>query len=192
MRKLICLSISFLALSVFCLFAQGELKQGEQKSLVEQTEESKGGLIKKEKFSRIVYSGWTSVFHMLPSTITDLKSGHKLAYISIDIYINGVGYHGIIEFEEIPAILQAFEGIISSEINTTPSSYTTVFYQTKNGIEIGAFYNAFSEKKKNWSMYITNNRYVSKPQAVNTIETFKKFIDDLKSAQTLLQEHLNN
>ena len=129
---------------------------------------------------------------MLPSIITDLKSGQKIAYISINIYINSVGYHGIIEYEEIPAIVEAIESIISSEINTTPSSYTTVFYQTKNGIEIGAFYNAFSDKKKNWSMYITNNRYVSKPQAVNTIESLNKFLDDLKSAQTLLEEHLGD
>ena len=57
MKKLICLSISFLVLSVFCLFAQGELNQVGQKSLVEQTEESTGGLIKNSFLELFILDG---------------------------------------------------------------------------------------------------------------------------------------
>lgn len=184
MKKILITSLSLL-LSVFAV-AQSVKTEFVSESKAAIFEESKGAIIKKEYFEMPDGKGWMNIGHITPAIITDVRTGNIVAYVRFEIG----GVSSILDYDEIPACLEALNYIISEETSTKPpkSEYIEVIFRSRDGLEIGAFSETY---KKNWKTVIVHTKYVSDPSTTTSIRNLQDIVNTLELAQKFLADKIN-
>lgn len=94
-------------------------------------------------------------------------------------------YIGTLDYDEIDACIQCLEKLNNDIINTTPTNYVEVEYRTKDGVEIGAYYNV---QKAKWTAYVYTRSYTRDSAEYINSENIVKIIDNLKKAKAMIDE----
>ena len=188
MKKTIIIALS----SIFCAsaFAQNIQSNFVTESTAGKFEETKGAVLKKEKFEGKSFQGFVSTITITPAMITNLRNGEREVYVIVGSTIDKSSYSSIIDFDELPACIEALDYIINSEVNNKPNNYVDVFIKTRDALEIGAVY-GLSLTGTKWQTAITHRKYVSNPTATVSVKNLQEILDALKSAQSLLQDKLD-
>ena len=150
-------------------------------------EETEGLLMKKEHFKMKSGAGFINNVHIIPAMITDIRSGEKASYIILESIKDHC--YSIIDFDEIPACIEALNYIIESETsNKAPTSeYVEIFFKTRDGLIIGASSETYSKK---WRAFTSHTKYVDPPRYEHTIGNLQKIVSILQESQSLLEEKL--
>lgn len=154
-------------------------------------QETKGSLLKKEIFKTKTFSGLFQGFSISSAMITDLRSGSKEAYVIIRSSADKASYSSIIDYDELPACIEALDYIINSEISSKPANYVDVFIKTRDALEIGALYDEALGTGMRWQTAITHRKYITNPTIVVPVKRLQELLDELVSAKVLLDEKLN-
>ena len=184
MKKFLITSL-FLLLSVFA-GAQNVKTDFVSESKAAKFEESKGAIIKKEFFEMPEGKGWLNIGHIVPAIITDVRTGSIEAFVRVEIG----GASSILDYDEIPACLEALNYIISEETSTKPpkSEFIEVIFRSRDGLEIGAFSETF---KKYWKTVIVHTKYVSEPSTTTSIKNLQDIVTTLEIAQNFLADKID-
>ena len=92
--------------------------------------------------------------------ITDMKSNEKRGCLRLTThYPSSSGnddYIGTLDPDELDACVMCLDKIQSDITTTVPSTYTEAEYKTRDGVQIGAYWN---KKKSEWVIYIQTKSY---------------------------------
>lgn len=156
-------------------------------------QETKGNLLKKEVYKTKTFSGFFQGFSISSAMITDLRSGDKEAYVIIRSSADKASYSSIIDYDELPACIEALDYIINTEISSKPANYVDVFIKTRDALEIGALYDEAlgMGTGMRWQTAITHRKYITNPTIVVPVKRLQEIMDELVSAKVLLDEKLN-
>lgn len=150
-------------------------------------EETKGELLKKELYRTTTILGLSCELRISPAMVTDLRSGAKEAYIIISSKTKDDLFVSVIDYEEIPACIEAFDYIINSEINSKPRNYTQVFIRTRDYLEIGAVYDVDALR---WQTAISYRKYIEPPTFTLTVKRVQDIKEVFESAKIVLEKNL--
>ena len=180
--------------SLFAMFCVAAMAQNIQSNFVTESaagkfEETKGAILKKEKFGTKSFSGFVSTISISPAMITNLRTGEKEPYVIVVSTIDKSRYQSVIDYDELPACIEALDYIINSEVNNKPENYVDVFIKTRDALEIGALYDMTLTGTK-WQTAITHRKYVSNPTATVSVKNLQEILEELKSAKALLEEKM--
>ena len=181
--------------TLFIVFCSSVLAQNIQSNFVTESaagkfEETKGAILKKEKFEGKSFQGFTSTISITPAMITNLRNGEKEAYVIVGSTIDKASYSSFIDYDELPACIEALDYIINSEVNNKPDNYVDVFIKTRDALEIGAVYGLTLTGTK-WQTAIAHRKYVSNATATVSVKNLQEIMEALKAAKVLLEEKLN-
>ena len=121
--------------------------------------------------------------------ITDLKSNEKRGcFRIITKYPTSSGsdsYIGTLDPDELDAAVLSLEKILNEIIPNTAETYTEVEYKTRDGVQIGTYWN---EKKNEWTLYVQTKRYSSRSLSSFKSDELTTLIDNLKKAKQMIVE----
>lgn len=184
--------VIFLSLMMLCsgVFAQSVSSGFVSESSAVKFEETKGSIIKKERFTTKNFSDLIYSVSISSAMITNLRTGEKVPYVIVGTIVDKVSYQSVIDFDELPACIEALDYIINSEVSNKPSNSVDVFFKTRDALEIGAIYNDIAIAGKKWQTAITHRKYVSNPTAIVSVKNLQEIMDELESAKALLEEKM--
>lgn len=159
--------------------------------------ETQGSILKVESYTDYVISSGliSGTVEIIPGMITNIRNGEKTSYIIVNSYYQdsqSVIYTSYIDFDEIPACIEALEYIINTETTSIPSNYTRVFFKTRDQLEIGAKIYVTGYNERSWKTSITHMKYVRKPSFEISIKKLPKIVEALKESMALLEEKLKS
>ena len=159
--------------------------------------ETQGSILKVESYTDYVISSGliSGTVEIIPGMITNIRNGEKTSYIIVNSYYqdsHSVIYTSYIDFDEIPACIEALEYIINTETTSIPSNYTRVFFKTRDQLEIGAQIYVTGYNERSWKTSITHMKYVRKPSFEISIKKLPKIVEALKESMALLEEKLKS
>lgn len=167
-------------------FSQNIVPGYETESKAARLEGTKGAFLKVENFKKM--SVGLSEVEIIPSIITDIRTGEKTPYIIVKTKEEGtpVRYPSVIDYDEIPSCIEALEYIAANEITNKPINDVHVFILTRDNLEIGAVWDS-----SKWRTSFTHGKYIGNPRTDISSKSIKKVIEMLKSAKEVLDEHLD-
>lgn len=179
------------------LFAQELVQNFQTASNAGKFIETQGSILKVEYYKdtddAYTFSGSPSgaALFIFPGMITDVRSGEKTPFIKVRSTFDNIKYESFIDFEEIPACIEALEYIINTETINTPTNYSHVFFITKDGLEIGAIGQHYG-LQRSWKTSIAHTKYVRPPYFENSIKKLPQIVEALKESMALLEEKLKS
>lgn len=175
------------------LFSQELVRDYKTTSSAGKFIETKGLILKIEHYKNYVITGVNFGLETIiyPGIITDVRSGEKRAYVKVRSSYKEMLYESVIDFDEIPACIEALEYIIEIETNNKPSNYTDVFFKTKDELEIGARTLVFGQEFS-WKTSIAHMKYVRTPSFEISIKKLPKVVEALKESMALLEEKMSS
>ena len=119
--------------------------------------------------------------------ITDLKSNEKRGcFRIITKYPTSSGsdsYIGTLDPDELDAAVLSLEKILNEIIPNTAETYTEVEYKTRDGVQIGTYWN---EKKNEWTLYVQTKSYSSRSMSTFKSDELTTLVDNLKKAKQMI------
>lgn len=126
---------------------------------------------------------------IFPGMITDVRSGVKTPFVKVTSTYKDARYESFIDFDEIPACIEALEYILKSETTNSPGNYTHIFFKTRDELEIGAI-NRFFGSDGTWKTSIAHMKYVKPSYFEISIKKLPKIVEALKESLALLEENM--
>ena len=127
----------------------------------------------------LIRSQWINHGHIMGNTVqiyraTDVFTGKTLTGL---LFTDNAGYQALVDADELPALLNAMNYIISKVITTKPAANQEQYtFRSRSGFEAGCFVN----NKNQWQLYLQ-----LKWRNPNTMTLLKQldvevFLEDLK------------
>ena len=119
--------------------------------------------------------------------ITDMKSNEKRGCLRLKThYPTSSGnddYIGTLDPDELDACVMCLEKIQSDITPTEPSTYTEAEYKTRDGVQIGTYWN---KKKNEWIIYVQTKSYSSRSMSTVDASNLSSLIKNLKDAKEMI------
>lgn len=187
MKKLIpiLLSLLFVTLNVY---SQEQEKKSESK-MVEFL--GKNGTFMQREFYELPSIGGS--YNKIASQVlivTDVTSpDKKMGCLRLETFysssVTSDSYIGTLDSDELDACIQCLQNIQNNIIKTSPTVYTEVEYSTRDGVELGAYWNS---KKSTWIIYVKTKSYTARSMSTVDEEDLPLLITNLQSAKQLISE----
>ena len=188
----------FILLVLLCSVAvsNAQEKETENRSKAALFEESKGSLIRKDFYNLPKVGGLENNVLIL----TDIFTGTKIGCLRMEYYYNDFDYcAGYIDFEELDAAIKSLSYIKETILHTTPDVYTEFSFNSKDGVQLGTYFN---EKTQKWVVFICIREFSEYPSKANVepkcssrklalhcdVTQLSRMIENLKRAKSKIQE----
>lgn len=121
--------------------------------------------------------------------ITDMKSNEKMGCFRLTThYPSGSGtddYIGTLDPDELDASVMCLEKIQSDILSTTPTVYTEAEFKTRDGVQIGTYWNK-TKNKSEWVIYVKTKNYTSRSLSSVDVSNLPNLIQNLKDAKEMI------
>ena len=169
------------------IFAQPISSNFISESKANKLEETKGLFLKVQRFESTYFYGGATL-RMTPVIITNIRTDEKEGYVEFWFSTDG-GYKSSLDYDEIPACLEALDYITKNELPNKPSTEEHVFFKTRDGIHLGAYYEMDGKRSK-WYTSLRQTKYISNPQTIYEINLLDKIIMELKREEELIRSNM--
>lgn len=196
--KIMIMKKLFILLVLLCSVAvsNAQEKETENRSKAALFEESKGSIIRKDFYNLPKVGGLENNVLIL----TDIFTGTKIGCLRMVYYYNDFDYcDGYIDFEELDAAIKSLSYIKETILHTTPDVYTEFSFKSKDGVQLGTYFN---EKTQKWVVFICIREFLEYPAKANVepkcssrkkalhcdVTQLSRMIENLKRAKSKIQE----
>lgn len=171
------------------MFLNAQEKETKSNSKTLEFLEKDGSIFKKEFYDLPSVGKSYNLTENQVLIITDLKSNDKRGCFRITTkYPTSSGtdeYVGTLDPDELDAAVLSLEKILNDIIPNTVDIYTEVIYKTRDGVQIGTFWN---NKKKEWTLYVQTKSYTARSMSTFKSDEFTTLVDNLKKAKQMIAE----
>ena len=146
-----------------------------------------GSFFKKEFYDQPTVGGSYNKIDCQVLIITDMKSNEKRGCLRLTThYPSSSGnddYIGTLDPDELDACVMCLEKIQSDITPTTPATYTEAEYKTRDGVQIGTYWN---RRKSEWVIYVQTKNYTSRSMSTVDTSNLPSLIQNLKDAKGMI------
>ena len=171
------------------LFLNAQEKEEKTNSKTLEFLSKDGSILKKEFYDLPVVGTSYNKTQNQVLIITDLKSNEKRGCLRIITTYpstsSSTDYIGTLDPDELDAAIMSMEKILADILPNKPETYTEVVYRTRDGIQIGTFWN---DKKEEWNIYVQTKSYTSRSMSSFKKDELSKLIENLKNAKQIIGE----
>ncbi len=171
------------------MFLNAQEKETKSNSKTLEFLEKDGSIFKKEFYDLPSVGKSYNLTENQVLIITDLKSNDKRGCFRITTkYPTSSGtdeYVGTLDPDELDAAVLSLEKILNDIIPNTVDIYTEVIYKTRDGVQIGTFWN---NKKKEWTLYVQTKSYTARSMSTFKSDELTTLVDNLKKAKQMIAE----
>ena len=179
----------FILLVLLCSVAvsnaqEKETEKSQSKAIL--FEQGIGSLIKKDFYDLPKVCGVENQVLIL----TDILTGTKIGCLRMEtkpFSSSNETYVGTLDFEELDAVIKSISYIKETILPTTPDVYTEIAFKSKDGVQLGTYFN---EKTKKWVVFIFTNTasYISRSAKYLDETELSEMIEIMKTAKSKIQE----
>ena len=171
------------------IFLNAQEKEVKSSSKTLEFLDKDGSILKKEFYDLPTVGKGANITDNQVLIITDLKSNEKRGCFRITTkYYTSSGtdeYIGTLDPDELDAAILSLEKILNEIIPNTVETYTEVVYKTRDGVQIGTFWNI---KKKDWTIYVQTKRFSSRSMSTYKSDELTTLVDNLKKAKLMISD----
>lgn len=189
MRRLLTL-LAFIS-APFLLHAQELSPDYKPQSRVYEFENSKCVILKRETFGMKKVSGSNEYFTLTPAVLTDVRMGESVKYLILGMEF---GYTSVLDYDEIPSVIEALEYISETEKKDIPRNDVHIRMRTADALVFSADYDSALAKnydygvERAWRVSVVQGRYGSRPAVSFNISQVKRIIEALTVEMEFLSE----
>lgn len=173
------LSVLFISISSF---AQAKEEVPSSQSDTVEFFNTQGSLFVKEFYDLTKVNSVECQVLILSDVVNDTKNG----YLRLTTYGSSIvkdAYIGTLYYDELDACIEALQYIKDTILPSTPLVYTEVEYETKKGVEFGAYFS-----KNKWKACVYTNGDISCSGEFLSADNIDSFISIMNQAKTLIAE----
>lgn len=145
---------------------------------------SKSGVLIEKQFIEI---GFVDLIELRVMKIKDLNSGAVANALRFEYQTTNQIFSqtklAIVDEDEIDALIDAVNTLITKVFTTEKEAYTEVTFQSRSGFVAGGYYTI---DKKKWISYLQLNKLDSKSTITISKDEFASFLDLLKQAKKMM------
>lgn len=162
-----------------------------------QFEESRGEVVRKDFYKIRLANDWSPDFKITAVMLTDIRTGEKAPYLLVSSFAGNISYTSVIDYDEIPACIEALEYFLSCETKEKPDHDVMVFIRLRDGLELGTNFGTPTGLPTvstgfmgRWHTVITHRKYLIEPSTTFALKRINQLIEGLKKSKQLLDEKL--
>lgn len=182
MKKL----LLFIALMMpVALYAQDQKEKSSSKTVEFLSKD--GSFFKKEFYDQPTVGSSYNKIDCQVLIITDMKSNEKRGCLRLTTHYpsssSNDDYIGTLDPDELDACIMCLQKIQTDITTTTPVTYTEAEYKTRDGVQIGTYWN---NKKSEWIIYVQTKSYTSRSMSTVDTSNLPNLIQNLKDAKEMI------
>lgn len=166
-------------------FAQDQKEKSSSKTVEFLSKD--GSFFKKEFYDQTAVGSSYNKIDCQILIITDMKSNEKRGCLRLTThYPSGSNddYIGTLDPDELDACILCLQKIQTDIATTTPEVYTEAEYKTRDGVQIGTYWNS---KKKDWVIYVQTKSYTSRSMSTVDLSNLPNLIQNLNDAKETIK-----
>ena len=177
-----------------CASAQDIASDFKTESKAALLEGNKGLLIRRDCFETKQIMGIASTIQITPTILTDLSTGQKEAYINLSsMGLTSKGTNNkssYIDLDELSAILDAMDYMLSTVISEKPSHHVDVTITTRDGLIIAVTYDTTQVRGDKWGGSLHHTKYLSGEITPVSTKVLQNLKGELEASKAFLEKEL--